>query len=183
MSYISNDTFFENKYGFAEDDLNYEPIPTLVISSKKPIHLNQVFCKKLLQDLQFNNKFTFDIQVRGFKTDRSIKAESDRNPSLVSRVKNVFIGSDSSDVRTMNELALNNERFGKILNQDPNMTDAEKQRMKVAFAEGYLLGSNPNMRTGKATKYFKIVQQVLTIVIFFAIVVSLMASANGSIFR
>ncbi|KAK9758510.1 NHR1 homology to TAF [Popillia japonica] len=91
-----------------------------------------------------------------------------RNPSLIARLKNLFSGSTTNDNKAT---------------EDPNITDAEKQRMKIAFAEGYLMGNNPNLKTGKAARYFKVIQQVLTVIIFFAIVVSLMASANGSVFR
>lgn len=82
------------------------------------------------------------------------------------------------------DITSNNERLKQILtSDDPTISDVEKQRIKIAFAEGYLLGNTSTATRGKAAKYLKIVQQVLTIVIFLAIVVSLMASASGSVFR
>ncbi|KAI4467464.1 atp-dependent protease [Holotrichia oblita] len=181
-SYISHDTFFENKCGFAKSSLSKESVPTLVIQNRRNFHVSHGFYQKLLHGLRNENKFSFDIQIRTFKTDRSVKAEMSRNPSLIARLKNLFSGSTINDNKAV-EVNLNNERFTKLLSHDPNITDAEKQRMKIAFAEGYLMGNNPNLKTGKAARYFKVIQQVLTVIIFFAIVVSLMASANGSVFR
>lgn len=182
-SYLSSDTFFENKYGFPENDISKGSVPTLVIQSNRNFHVSHGFYQKLLCGLQNENKFMFDIQVRTFKTERSIKAEMSRNPSLITRIKHLFSGSDVIDNKTTTEINPNTERFTKLLSQDPSVTDAERQRMKIAFAEGYLMGNNPNLRTGKAARYFKVIQQVLTVIIFFAIVISLMASANGSVFR
>lgn len=183
ISYISNNTFFENKYGFAESNLSRDTVPTLVIQNNRNFHVSHGFYQNLLHGLRNENTFTFDIQVRTFKTDRSVKAEMFRNPSLVTRLKNLFSGAETTDAKTPVDVNSNNERFSKLLNQDPSISDAEKQRMKVAFAEGYLMGNNPTLRTSKAARYFKVIQQVLTVVIFFAIVISLMASANGSVFR
>jgi hypothetical protein len=45
--------------------------------------------------------------------------------------------------------------------------------MKVAFAEGYLAGSGQKA-PGRTMKWLKVIQQLLTIVIFLAIFVSFM---------
>jgi hypothetical protein len=51
--------------------------------------------------------------------------------------------------------------------------------MKVAFAEGYLAGSG--QRTpGRTMRWLKIIQQLLTIVIFLAIFLSFMGKAVQS---
>lgn len=82
-------------------------------------------------------------------------------------------------------LTINNERLKQMLSpDDQTIPAAEKQRIKLAFAEGYLLGNSPNAGgRSKSMRYLKVAQQVLTIIIFLAIVVSLMASASGSVFR
>lgn len=164
--------------------MHKEPVPTVVVNTQNGVQLPQGFYQKLTRSLRHKNQFTFDVQVRTFKTDRSVKAENQRNPSLATRLKNAlgFSTPENLDVKYNVDPALANDRFKQILTQEEaNMTEAEKQRMKVAFAEGYLLGNNP--KAGKATRYFKVVQQVLTIAIFLAIVVSLMATASGSVFR
>jgi hypothetical protein len=49
----------------------------------------------------------------------------------------------------------------------------EQQKMKVAFAEGYIAG-NGQRTPGRTMKWLKMIQQMLTIVLFLAIFVSLM---------
>lgn len=184
MSYKSTDSFFENKYGFNEACLHKEPLPSVVINKQNGIQFSDGFYQKLTRNLKHKNHFAFDVQVRSFKTERSVKADLQRNPTLVTRLKNAlgFSVPENLDSKISLDTAITNDRFKQILSQDEaNMTEAEKQRIKVAFAEGYLLGNNP--KAGKAARYFKVVQQVLTIAIFLAIVVSLMATASGSMFR
>lgn len=179
-SYVSNDSFFENKYGFPECSLgNEKPSNTLVLDKNKTFHVPYAFYKSFADGLRHKNKFLFDVQVRGFKTDRNIKVELQRNPPLLSRIKN-NLGIHGTDVelKTPQEAS----KMKQLLGNEEVGNDAEKQRIKVAFAEGYLLGTSGN-KSSKAARYFKIFQQVLTVVIFLAIVISLMASANGSMFR
>lgn len=184
-SYISNQTFFENKHGFSEKNLKSEPIPTLILKKNKNLHIPQSFYQNLVHNLTHENTCKFNLQTRGFKTDRSIKAEVQRNPTLASRVKAAFgfHATDPLESKVTSNATSNSERMKNILgSDDPTITENEKQRIKIAFAEGYLLG-NTNPRTGKATKYFRLVQQILTAIIFMAIIMSLMATTNGSIFR
>jgi hypothetical protein len=49
----------------------------------------------------------------------------------------------------------------------------EQQRVKLAFAEGFLAGHTQKTQT-KSGKWLRIVQQLLTIILFVSIVVSLM---------
>lgn len=186
VSYVSQESFFENKHGFSENDLQ-NPVPTLIVKNRKNVYIPQNFYQKVVQGLRQGNAFTFDLQVRGFKTDRSIKAELQRNPGLGARIKNALgltAATENLDSKLAKDLSLGNEKMKQIFAAEGNnMSEAEKQRIKVAFAEGYLLANSPGTRTGKAAKYFKVFQQILTIVIFLAIVISLMVSTTGSIFR
>jgi ATP-dependent Zn protease len=185
VSYVSQDSFFENKHGFSENDIK-NAVPTLIVRNKKNIYIPQNFYQKLVYSLRHENAFTFDIQVRGFKTDRSVKAEMQRNPGLGARIKHALglTSTENLDAKLARDMSLGNEKMKQLLTTEGNtMSDAEKQRIKVAFAEGYLLANSPGGRTGKAARYFKVFQQVLTIVIFLAIVISLMVSTTGSIFR
>lgn len=65
------------------------------------------------------------------------------------------------------------------------MADEQKQRLKIAFAEGYLTATHPDheRRSGKAMRYLKVLQQLLIIVVFIGIFISLFVSTNGSVFR
>lgn len=86
ISYISSNSFFENKHGFSEADLKSEAIPSLYIQNNK-YRVSHGFYSKFLQSFLTKNQFVFNVQVRGFKTDRNIKAEKLRNPTLTSRLK------------------------------------------------------------------------------------------------
>lgn len=76
LSYISNPTFFENKYGFCENEL-YQPLKRNINIDKS---IMQLFHTPLhpLHNLQ---------QLRGFKTDKSVIAEQFRNPTMWTRIK------------------------------------------------------------------------------------------------
>jgi len=152
---------------------------------------NSVLSSKLVQHAFLNphKPFELGISVRHFKTDRSVKAEEARNPSVIQRIK-LMLGFDArtssqSSTSTHTNVAAPMEVEAPTLKQlfgDEKTTPEELQRMKVAFAEGYLAGQNQKSMT-KSAKWLKIVQQLLTVLLFLSIFVSLMASANGSMFR
>ncbi|XP_066157472.1 ATP-dependent zinc metalloprotease YME1L [Euwallacea fornicatus] len=192
ISYVSNESFFENKNGFPQKELGSRNIPTLIFrnGSAKHMEVSEGFYNKLVQGLLTENKFRFNVQTRGFKTDRSIQAELDRNPPLMNRLRNNLIGGSSTELGGSNKIPVagvgttDAEQLKKLLtSEESNLTETEKQRIKIAFAEGYLIGHNSASKSSKAFRYFRVVQQVLAIVIFLAIVVSLMVSTNGSVFR
>lgn len=53
------------------------------------------------------------------------------------------------------------------------MSVEDQQKIKVAFAEGYMAGQT-NKKPSKTIKWLKVVQDVLTIMLFLGIFVSLM---------
>ncbi|CAH2056616.1 unnamed protein product, partial [Iphiclides podalirius] len=120
-------------------------------------------------------------KVRNFKTERSITADLKRNPNLINRLR-LNVGDDKQQQTNLGpEVA---PRLEKLLNENTLLTNQQKDKIKIAFAEGFLAGSLPeNARTSKGSKYLKLVQQLLTIVLFIAIFVSLMASVSGTVFR
>ncbi|CAG9859482.1 unnamed protein product [Phyllotreta striolata] len=180
VSYKSGDSFFENKHGFSESHLN-DTIPTVLLKSNK-IHATDGFYQKLMSSLLEENRFSFNIQFRTFKTDRNIKAELSRNPPISDRVKNA-LGMNGNEIPQEKKSATSSDKLKQLLNSEDNLNEVEKQRIKLAFAEGYLMGSNSSNKPGKSTRYLKVVTQVLTVIIFLAIIVSLLASASGSVFR
>ncbi|KAL3285486.1 hypothetical protein HHI36_000018 [Cryptolaemus montrouzieri] len=188
VSYVSFESFLENKQGISNQNFN-DKVPVILVDDSldvyKKIFIPQNLSNKIFSKIRCDQRFAFEFQIRGFKTERNIQAELVRNPSLLMRFRYAFGMQHSSQVdpKLPKDVTSSNERLKNILsNEAQNMTDQEKERLKIAFAEGYLLGNNPN-KSGKAAKYFKVVQQVLTVAIFFAIVISLMASASGSTFR
>ncbi|CAG9812984.1 unnamed protein product [Phaedon cochleariae] len=182
VSYTSNDSFFENKHGFSQNDLQ-KSIPTLIMRNKKHVIIPQGFYQKLVSGLLKHNQYSFNIQLRGFKTDRSVIAELNRNPTMTSRFKQALGIPLTEDPKAPKIPPTNSEQLKQILMAEGTMNESEKQRLKIAFAEGYLLGNNSTNKTGKSTRYLKMATQVLTVFIFLAIVVSLLASASGSVFR
>ena len=60
-----------------------------------------------------------------------------------------------------------------VLLSDENVSIEEQGRLKVAFAEGYL-AADPQKNPSKASKTLKLIQSVLAIIVFIAILFSLM---------
>ncbi|CAH2269149.1 ATP-dependent zinc metalloprotease YME1L isoform X2 [Pararge aegeria] len=176
VSYISSNSFEKNKNGWLDS-----PAITVDFGSRNPrVSFTDNFIGLLSKSIR-DNTFKHSIQVRGFKTERGIHADLKRNPNLINRLRlNV---SESTDKQTNlgPDVA---PRLEKLLNEHTLLTHQQKDKIKIAFAEGYLAGSHPdNVRGTKASKYLKLVQQLLTIVLFLAIFVSLMASVSGTVFR
>lgn len=109
-------------------------------------------------------------QVRTFKTYRSVVAENQRNPTILSRLKEAYnqpsVGGlkrleTSNQATQQTTQSLQHESLSKLLNQyDSNLTTEQKQQLKVAFAEGYLAASHPDNaeKGGKAIKYLKVMK-------------------------
>ncbi|CAH0717037.1 unnamed protein product, partial [Brenthis ino] len=174
VSHISSNSFELNKNGWST------PTVTVDLRGKHTkFSFTDNFIGLLSKSIQ-ENSFKYNVQVRGFKTERGIHADLKRNPNLINRLRlNV---QESTDKQSLGpEVA---PRLEKLLNEDTVLTHQQKDKIKIAFAEGYLAGSHPeNVRGTKASKYLKLVQQLLTIILFLAIFVSLMASVSGTVFR
>ncbi|CAD0251388.1 unnamed protein product [Spodoptera exigua] len=177
VSHVSADTFDKNKNGWSQ-------LPTVTVHlSKKNTRFSFTdnFASLLARSLE-GNTFQYAVQVRGFKTERAINADLKRNPNLINRLR---LGSQDPIEKQNPPCPEVAPRLEKLLNEDSaHLTHQQKDKIKIAFAEGYLAGSHPdNVRGTKASKYLKLVQQLLTIVLFLAIFVSLMASVSGTVFR
>ncbi|KAJ2938398.1 hypothetical protein O0L34_g13322 [Tuta absoluta] len=173
VSYISSNSFENNKNGWTT-------APPLKIDVRgRTQRFPELFMSALARS-HMAQPFGFDIQVRGFKTERSVHADLKRNPTLAKRLRLSAEPGGKSDPLTPEA----SPRLEKLLGPDSVLTSEQKDRIKIAFAEGYLAGTSPeNARGTKASKYLKVVQQLLTIVLFLAIFVSLMASVSGTVFR
>ncbi|XP_011192982.2 ATP-dependent zinc metalloprotease YME1L isoform X1 [Zeugodacus cucurbitae] len=122
--------------------------------------------------------------VRHFKTDRSVDAEMKRNPTIFSRLKTAFGGNPQKIDAEMSQVQA--ETLKKLLQksseQGPKKNEVDN--IKIAFAEGYLAATNSeeSPKSGKTMKYLKVFQQLLVIVVFIGIFLSLFSSSNGSMF-
>uniref|UniRef100_A0A224X8H8 Putative atp-dependent zinc metalloprotease yme1 n=1 Tax=Panstrongylus lignarius TaxID=156445 RepID=A0A224X8H8_9HEMI len=148
---------------------------------------------KLLEHVESNQykPLLFDVRVRGFKTERSIKAEIHRSPSLYQRMRQA-LGFERSTPNNVNPSPQTTATTFvdpvesptiKNLLANESLSPEEVNKLKVAFAEGYLAGQQNAKGVGRSARWLKLVQQLLTIVLFLSIFISLMASANGSMFR
>lgn len=123
--------------------------------------------------------------ARHFKTDRSIDAEMKRNPTIFSRLKTAFGGTSQKIDAEMSQVQA--ETLKKLLQKssEQGQKKNEVDNIKIAFAEGYLAATNSDEspKSGKTMKYLKVFQQLLVIVVFIGIFLSLFSSSNGSMFR
>lgn len=179
IDYTSRDSFCENR---GERNI---PIAMLDQSS---------LSANVLRSFYKRNKFGATIQVRGFRTHRAIEAQLKRNPTFSSRFRD-FFGPGSAANNRFDSLSSNisgahqhNDALTKLLQQtedNSGLKDDGKQRIKIAFAEGYMAANTTDgtQKSGRAMKYLKVFQQLLIIVVFIAILTSLFSSTNGSVFR
>ncbi|XP_049853116.1 ATP-dependent zinc metalloprotease YME1L-like [Schistocerca gregaria] len=175
VSYKSADSFYENKHGSLVN--SFPVFPNIAVSTK--------FHRSILQSNYCRNPLVLGVSARGFKTERSIQSEKARNPSLILRLRESLKpnlpGSTTHDGHIDRLVDSETERLKGLISSD-SLSPEEQQRMKVAFAEGYLAG-NGVRSPGRTMKWLKVIQQLLMITIFLAIFISLMASTSGSVFR
>lgn len=176
ISYVSSPSFFENKHGM--------PTVELIMPPKNcKVHVSPVLIKKMVDHILSSRSAAFSLgfQARTFKTERSIAAEMGRNPRLMNRLRHL-LGFDSSAEPVVREDKLNIGQVDLDKIRNEGLSTEEQQRIKLAFAEGYL-AAHGQKAPSRTVRWLKIVQHVLTIVLFLAVFVSLMASASGSMFR
>ncbi|XP_023288984.1 ATP-dependent zinc metalloprotease YME1 homolog isoform X2 [Orussus abietinus] len=169
-SYVSHSSFAENKRHFPCSHLS-EPIilPAIYISLKQHQH-------RLFHRVCFATSFGHDFQVRHFKTKRTLISEVERNPPFGTKFRK-WIGVPSQDkAKDYPEL----EKVRNMLN-DAELPAEEQQRVKVAFAEGYLAGyggksKNIFIRALKGINYGIMIGLVCSIVL-------IMTGTAGSFFR
>jgi len=156
------------------------------VFEKNNTKMTSRLAKSLVNNIVFSSTSSnIYFQIRNFKTDRSIHAETLRNPSLITRMR-ALLGIEEHPVTTMKDdkFVIGTAELDrmKTMMAEEGLSVEEQQKIKVAFAEGYLAG-NGNKNPSKTVKWLKVLQHVLTIILFFGIFVSLMASASGSVFR
>lgn len=109
-----------------------------------------------------NLLFIFSLfnQNRSFKTYRSVISDTQRNPTILSRLKDAY-GTQGTklEVNSGSAQTLQSETLSKLLSQETaNLTTEQKQHLKIAFAEGYLAASHPDNahKGGRTMKYLKV---------------------------
>ncbi|XP_031778497.1 ATP-dependent zinc metalloprotease YME1L isoform X2 [Nasonia vitripennis] len=187
VSYVSGSSFAENKRGLSTSQLSdSNQLKTVYFFIKPQRRFLRKFCSLTIHP-------NSAAQVRYFKTDRSIKAELDRNPTLSTRIRK-WIGLNTQSDSKLGELsgdeAISNaanreyrdiEKLSKLLGDKYAKLD-EPQRIKVAFGEGYLAGRNQKP-FGRVYKVLKFSQQIITTVIVLIIFIFFIATTEGSMFK
>lgn len=165
VSWRSADTFFENKNGFTRDQLRRSLVSCLFLgtsSCKLPISL-------------VTKPLYTPYQVRGFKT-RSRQAGHSalviKAPDLNERFLALRTRKDKQDKQKAYSETEHSERL-KTLLSDENLTQEEQQRLRVAFAEGYM-ACDPKARTSTKLRVFNIFRDLLGIILILAILFSFM---------
>jgi ATP-dependent metalloprotease len=136
------------------------PVETYTIDRQKVHELMQSFFMQ-------HNGHNY-IQNRGFKTYRSVESELKRNPGIVKRIKDALgapnpqspgLKVDPAGMANSSVTA-QNESLTKLLQQaeDSTFSEDQRQRLKIAFAEGYLTANHPDNvhKQGRALKYLKV---------------------------
>lgn len=106
--------------------------------------------------------FFSNQQTRSFKTYRSLISDSQRNPTILSRLKEAYNHPGGRDpmVGAQPPQTVQNESLNKLLSQTDvsSLTPEQKQNLKIAFAEGYLAANSPDnaKKNGKAMKALKV---------------------------
>ncbi|KAK3858124.1 hypothetical protein Pcinc_018365 [Petrolisthes cinctipes] len=165
VSHISADTFLENKQ-----------TPAL---SRNP-HLNPVFsltarCLSSQHTLLSPGVKRQLVFCRGFKTAQSIERETLRQGKFTDRLRDGLRSSKS-----VQQEADSNPKLKSLLTEEGS--EEGRRVIKVAFAEGYL-AADPQKQQSRAMRWIRNFQQVLAVIVFIAILFSLMGGMGGTMFR
>ncbi|KAK8746403.1 hypothetical protein OTU49_017004 [Cherax quadricarinatus] len=170
VSHVSADTFLENKH-----------MNSCSPSFSGDARLKPLFniSKKLLssQSLLLANV----VPSRGFKTQQSIEREALRQSTVTDRLRDGLKSRQRSvAARTLQQETEHNTKLKSLMAEEA--TEEGRKALKVAFAEGYLAG-DPQKHQSRAMRWIRNLQQVLAVVVFIAILFSLMGGMGGSLFR
>ncbi|XP_076243376.1 ATP-dependent zinc metalloprotease YME1L isoform X2 [Calliopsis andreniformis] len=162
VSYISGSNFMENKQKFPCAQFT-EPIilPAIYLSSKQ--------CYKTLCTVYVKNPFNYHVQIRNFKTKRTINVELETKPWYISRFKKFFSNSETG-------IHIKSLDMEKITSKISNSSVEENTKIKKAFIEGYEAGLQRQLRA--RSLLYKTVFNIS-----FACLLVLMLWYGGNVFR
>lgn len=123
VSYISGASFTENKKGFPPQIAD-----SMTIFSIKPVH-----------GILRNPNDVHNLQIRGFKSQRSIKSDLESNSSLGSKIMKWFGALPGQQDKGALNLSRDHE-FQALKSAMQRGEATADDRVKLAFAEGYLEG-------------------------------------------
>ncbi|KAG0721382.1 ATP-dependent zinc metalloprotease YME1L1 [Chionoecetes opilio] len=182
-SHVSANTFLENKQPrpqARERELQRHLRP--IIKATRKMLLSSTEPMSILSSVQLGSVSLAGYSpVRGFKTQQSMEREALRQASFTDRLRDGLRARQrSASAKTLQSEAETNPKLKGLLTESGS---EEGQRVvKVAFAEGYL-AADPQKQQSRAMRWIRNFQQVLAIVVFIAILFSLMGGMGGSMFR
>ncbi|GLH08460.1 26S proteasome regulatory subunit 8 [Gryllus bimaculatus] len=182
VSFVSSDTFAENKKGTSELSRTH-------LDNGSPTFSSHLFRRNIQKTLQ-ETLLPYDIQIRGFKCG----ARLDQSPGYnlletlkkYLRIPNTQPTTDpklttKTGTQTPETTSVDTERLKTLLNEESKNPEMQ-MRIKLAFAEGYLAGTGHSVQS-RSMKFLKVFQQVLLIMLSVAIFISFLAIFSGSSFR
>lgn len=137
QSFVSTNSFNDNK----------------VVGISQPLHSNLPSANRILLKCVPTN-FAFNQQIRAFKTKRNTVSESLQNPTLSDRLRTILPNEGSPKMP--------DRSFLESDTSDARLTDKERLRVKLAFAEGYTAGKHSSP---KGLRILKAVQNLLILVL------------------
>ncbi|XP_060844046.1 ATP-dependent zinc metalloprotease YME1L isoform X3 [Rhopalosiphum padi] len=108
-----------------------------------------------------------DVQFRSFKTERISSKENDEK--MINRLREMLLLPKGSDLKDQ----LKNE----------NLNKEELDRLKISFAEGYLVAKDQKGNTTKSQKWWKIVQSSLIVGLLVSSLISIFVILTGTMFK
>lgn len=167
VSHKSAETFMENKH-----------MSSSTPSFSGDARLKPLFniTKKLLSSQNITN-----VPRCGFKTQQSIEREALRQATVTDRLRDGLKSRQRLVAnKTVQQEIEQNSKLKSLMAEEAS--EESRKALKVAFAEGYLAG-DPQKQQSRAMRWIRNLQQVLAVVVFIAILISLMGGLGGSVFR
>ncbi|XP_025208239.1 ATP-dependent zinc metalloprotease YME1 homolog isoform X2 [Melanaphis sacchari] len=118
-----------------------------------------------------------DVQFRSFKTERISNKENDEK--MINRLREMLLLPKGNDLKGTD--LFSGMEFNKVKDQlkNENLNKEELDRLKISFAEGYLVAKDQKGNTTKSQKWWKIIQSSLII----GLLLSSLISIFGATFK
>lgn len=118
-----------------------------------------------------------DVQFRNFKTERISSKENDEK--MINRLREMLLLPKGSDLKGTDLFSGMESNKWKDLLKNDNLNKEELDRLKISFAEGYLVAKDQKGNTTKSQKWWKIVQSTLIV----GLLLSSLISIFGTMFK
>lgn len=174
ISHVSAESFFENKNGFPRQTIDQSSYLVLTLPSRT------FYSSKLTRSLlRVHSHPLLDQHVRTFRTHHG-----ESSAGIGSRLKSEGLFTRIYSMRYMREEkekaksrgeAEKSERLKTMLSEE-NLSTEDQQKLKVAFAEGYL-SADVKGRPGSKMKLFNVFRDLLGIILIIAILFTFMGGS------